>query len=162
MVPKNILNNGNKRSLCTRSTRGYFSFCISLLLTLLNQVGLSSKIFADIGSTNVNGIASIAGAIGDVSIRLGFVMVLIYMTMMASQKISDLGGSWAGAISSRSNRLLGRGVFGGGGALLRNTVGWAGARTAQSTAVRQLANSGWVGRSGRYWPPPRRQSACKK
>ncbi len=121
-----------------------FLFLYTLIIIFTQGLAGSSgslvgNIFADINQTTSTGLSFMLGVIATISIKLGFVMVLLYLTMQASNTVSKWGGSMAQNITARPDAWLRSGIFGGAGGVGRYSLGWAGRNVGQSTFARNLA-----------------------
>jgi hypothetical protein len=85
---------------------------------------------------NVSGLPFIINLLADIAFRMGFLMIVLYLTLLASDKVAAFGGTFAQNLSSYPNRFLGGLTFGTLGRLGRNTIGRSGLNLSQSGALR--------------------------
>lgn len=122
---------------------------------------IAEGIFGDLAQTSAQGLggfATLIAIITSVSIRLGFIVLLLYLTLKASDMISAWGGNFAHGVSAwAQGKMIGATKFGGGlyarglaagaGYGLRNTVGLAGATASRWAKAREGAGKplglGW-------------------
>ncbi len=116
-------------------------------------------------ATGTTGATYLVSIIAEVGIRLGFVMMLLYLALKASDIVSSFGGSlaqtitskpdkWAASLSGFSQRItrnpvLAPGVRQAAGFGWRNTGGKAAASLASTLKSAQWSNTpGVIGRAG--------------
>ncbi len=127
-----------------------FVFFILTLFMETSKAEGSGTILGDIFAglskveANLEGIALTAVLIANIAIRLGFVIVILYLGLKAADTLGVYG-----ARAGRSfTRFAGNAMFGTAGFAGRRTVGWAGQRYAQSNFGRNAAaNGGMLGRT---------------
>lgn len=137
-----------------QGTKKYFTEWFRALITYALYPAIFLFIFLII--TNfANGISSnapnVAGAgidaigqiIAQVLIRLGFIIIMLYLALKASATISAMSGSYAQNIS----RNIGGRVLSTTGFLGRRTLGAGAYAFSRSTTGRSMAASGGVGRT---------------
>lgn len=120
---------------------------IKFTLGLAGGGSLIGNVFTSVNDSNAIGLPYILGLIANISIRFGFVMILLYLAMQASNAVSKMGGSLAQKITARPDALLGSLAFGGVGWVGRNTVGRGAYNLSRSETMRDLASKSIVGRA---------------
>jgi hypothetical protein len=110
------------------------------------QTTIIDKIFDNIPTgDNVSPIGQIAVIITETVFRLGFIMMLLYLAMKASDAVSNMGGTLAQKISgSPTTAFTGRFMKGLGNLGYRNTAGRAAQVASGRLANSSLANSRWI------------------
>ncbi len=91
------------------------------------------------GTTTANQgfITSVAMAIGNIGIRLGLVIIMLYLGMRIANSVTVMGAKMAENVTSRMGGALLGGAVGWAG---RNSLGWAGNRLSKNPTLNAGAN----------------------
>lgn len=96
------------------------------------------------GASSSAFLGNLAGQIGNIAIRLGFICLVIYVGL----KFADSAGTYGAGLARKVTSFSGNAVFGATGFGLRNTLGYAGNAFSRSATGRNLGtNAGFVGRT---------------
>ncbi len=112
-----------------------------------NKDGILNAAFSDLGAITAGGdtgsfLVPIAAAVASISIRLGLVVILLFVAMKASDKIASSGSSGARSAAGWTGNKLSNAVAWGG----RNSFGRLGYSYAQSNTGRALAAHSLLGK----------------
>jgi hypothetical protein len=118
-----------------------------------NSGSILGEAFGDINQSGASGLAFIANIIGSIGIRLGLLMILIYIAMRVSDAVAKSGGEWAQRIAAAPDRWGQR--LSRLGTLPQRLTGAAVTRPVGAGASRfntALNNSTWANSSKWYNP----------
>jgi hypothetical protein len=109
-----------------------------------------SSTFCELSNSKTTGLGYAANIVASIGIKLGLIMILIYLAMKASDMVAQMGGSWAQKIVSYPEKYMGsvgRLPFSTLGFAGRQTVGRAGYNLSRSEGLRNWASESVIGRT---------------
>jgi hypothetical protein len=110
--------------------------------------GLASDLNSLATNPGISGLIYIASAMANVSIRLGFVIAMLYIALKASEFMGVRGAAAAHGVTGWVSRAGTGAVFGGAGVFGRYTIGLAGQRIAQNSSLKGASSGSGVGAVG--------------
>ncbi len=119
-----------------------FLFVFWLITLMANDLSISSTLTSftsEVQSSADQGtvLSRLVSLVASISIRLGFVMVMIFMAMQAADKLGVMGAKWA-------NNVGGKLSFGTGARVFRNSAGRVGYGISQSRGLQRFAAEGSI------------------
>lgn len=121
----------------------FFLFIFFFISVIMSNLGSGSGILGGlasdlsrVSSTDIGGFLFIASSVANVAIRLGFVVAMLYIGLKASEAIGVQGAEAAQKFTGWATRVGTGAVFGGAGALGRNTIGAGAYAASQSSLIR--------------------------
>lgn len=121
----------------------FIFYILSLFLeTMAANDSILSTIFINQGTDEAlpNGIMELGRMVADIAIRLGFIVVILYLGLRVSETMSVYGATAARTFSSSVTRRMSGLTYGGSATIMRNTLGRAGAAAANSNFVQTRAS----------------------
>ena len=122
----------------------FFLFIFFFISTIMTSLGSGKGILGGLASDlsrlaaddQLGGFIFIASSVANVGIRLGFVVAMLYIGLKASEYMGVRGGEAAQKVTGWATRVGTGAVFGGAGALGRNTLGAGAYAASQSSLIR--------------------------